>query len=50
MEFDGEQHGFRRAESIVSALEAELCFLGRVLGFTPADAVAPVPIENLDAA
>ncbi len=50
MEFDGEQHGFRRAENIVSALEAELCFLGRVLGFTPADAVAPVPIENLDAA
>ncbi|MBC7374150.1 MAG: prolyl oligopeptidase family serine peptidase, partial [Frankiales bacterium] len=33
--FDGEQHGFRRAETIVAALEAELSFYGQVLGFTP---------------
>jgi dipeptidyl aminopeptidase/acylaminoacyl peptidase len=33
--FEGEQHGFRRAESIVTALEAELSFYGQVLGFTP---------------
>ena len=33
--FEGEQHGFRRAETIVSALEAELSFYGQVLGFTP---------------
>lgn len=32
--FEGEQHGFRRAENIVAALEAELRFFGRVLGFT----------------
>ena len=50
LEFDGEQHGFRRAANIVRALEAELYFLGRVLGFTPADAVEPVTIDNLDAA
>jgi dipeptidyl aminopeptidase/acylaminoacyl peptidase len=41
--FEGEQHGFRRADSIVSALEAELWFYGRVLGFDPADDLDPVP-------
>jgi dipeptidyl aminopeptidase/acylaminoacyl peptidase len=29
--FEGEQHGFRRAETIVAALEAELAFYQRVL-------------------
>jgi len=47
IEFPGEQHGFRRAANIRRALEAELYFLGRVLGFTPADAVEPVAIDNL---
>ncbi len=41
--FEGEQHGFRRAESIVTALEAELWFYGRVFGFEPADDLPPVP-------
>ena len=49
LEFEGEQHGFRRAANIRRALEAELYFLGRVLGFTPADAVEPVAIDNLPA-
>ncbi|HRW36835.1 MAG: S9 family peptidase [Acidimicrobiales bacterium] len=40
--FEGEQHGFRRAESIVRALEAELWFYGRVFGFEPADPIEPV--------
>ncbi|KAA2265703.1 S9 family peptidase [Solihabitans fulvus] len=31
--FEGEQHGFRRAETIKAALEAELSFYGQVLGF-----------------
>jgi dipeptidyl aminopeptidase/acylaminoacyl peptidase len=30
--FDGEQHGFRRAGTIVAALRAELSFYGQVLG------------------
>ncbi len=47
LEFQGEQHGFRRAENIARALEAELYFLGRIFGFTPADAIEPVPIDNL---
>jgi dipeptidyl aminopeptidase/acylaminoacyl peptidase len=33
--FPGEHHGFRRAESIVAAAEAELSFYGQVMGFTP---------------
>ena len=45
--FEGESHGFRRAETIRRALEAELGFYGRVLGFVPADATAPLAIENL---
>ncbi len=40
--FEGEQHGFRKAENIVRALEAELWFYGRVFGFSPADQIAPV--------
>ena len=45
--FAGEQHGFRRAENITRALEAELFFYARVFGFELADPVAPVVIENL---
>ena len=30
-EFAGEAHGFRKAETIVAVLEAELAFLQRVL-------------------
>ncbi len=40
--FEGEQHGFRRAEHIVAALEAELWFYGRVFGFDPADDLPPL--------
>ncbi|MHB1006900.1 MAG: dipeptidyl-peptidase 5 [Chloroflexota bacterium] len=45
--FPGEQHGFRKADNIKRALDAELYFYGRIFGFTPADAVDPVKIENL---
>ena len=44
--FEGEQHGFRRAENIKRALDSELYFYSRVFGFDLADAVEPVPIEN----
>ena len=33
LRFDGEGHGFRKASTIVAALEAELAFYGEVLGF-----------------
>lgn len=44
--FEGEQHGFRKAETITRVAEAELWFYGKVLGFDPADEIAPVPLEN----
>ncbi len=47
LSFEGEQHGFRKASTIVRSLEAELLFYGRVFGFTPADEIAPFPIDNL---
>ncbi len=33
--FEGESHGFRKAESVTAALEAELSFYGEILGFNP---------------
>ena len=45
--FEGEQHGFRRAENIKRSLDGELYFYSRVFGFELADEVEPVPIENL---
>ncbi|MGI9033713.1 MAG: S9 family peptidase [Acidimicrobiales bacterium] len=45
--FPGEQHGFRRAETIRGAAEAELSFYGQVLGFAPAGDIEPVAVENL---
>ena len=46
--FEGEQHGFRRAENIRRALDGQLYFYSRVFGFDLADPVEPVPIENLE--
>jgi dipeptidyl aminopeptidase/acylaminoacyl peptidase len=34
--FEGESHGFRRAENVAAALRAELAFYGRVMSFAPA--------------
>jgi dipeptidyl aminopeptidase/acylaminoacyl peptidase len=45
--YEGEQHGFRKADNIVRSLEAELYFYGKVFGFEPADRIEPVPIDNL---
>ena len=45
--FPGEQHGFRKAENIIRAHEAELYFYSRILGFEPADNIEPVEIFNL---
>ena len=44
--FEGEQHGFRKAENIVRVAEAELWFYGQVLDFVPADVIEPVAIDN----
>jgi dipeptidyl aminopeptidase/acylaminoacyl peptidase len=45
--FQGEQHGFRRAETIMRCLEAELYFYGAVFTFTPAGPLTPIQIDNL---
>ncbi|KAJ1957445.1 Esterase lipase thioesterase active site [Dipsacomyces acuminosporus] len=46
IEFEGEQHGFRQEKNIIRALEGQFYFFGRILGFTPADDIEPVPIFN----
>ena len=43
----GEGHGFRKADSIVRTLEAELYFYLRIFGVEPAEPLAPVAIDNL---
>jgi dipeptidyl aminopeptidase/acylaminoacyl peptidase len=45
--FEGEGHGFRKAENIKRALEAHVSFLAQVFGFDPADEIEPIAIENL---
>lgn len=45
--FEGEQHGFRRAETIKRALEAELYFYSNIFNFKLAEEIEPVHIDNL---
>ncbi len=45
--FAGEQHGFRRAETIKRALDGELYFYSRVFGFDLAEEIEPIEIHNL---
>jgi len=47
--FEGEQHGFRRAENIKRSLDSEFYFYSKVIGFPIADRIDPVQIENLSA-
>jgi dipeptidyl aminopeptidase/acylaminoacyl peptidase len=37
LSFEGESHGFRRADTVTACLEAELAFYGQTLGFDPKD-------------
>ncbi len=48
MRFEGEGHGFRRAESRRAQYRAELGFLGRVFGFTPADGIPLLDVPGLE--
>jgi dipeptidyl aminopeptidase/acylaminoacyl peptidase len=45
--YQSEGHGFRRSENIINSVQASLSFLGRVFGFTPADRLPRLEIENL---
>jgi dipeptidyl aminopeptidase/acylaminoacyl peptidase len=44
--FEGEQHGFRKKENIRRSIEGELFFLSSIFGFSTADEIEPVKIEN----
>ncbi|MCC3496500.1 MAG: S9 family peptidase [Microcoleus sp. PH2017_25_DOB_D_A] len=45
--YEGEQHGFRRAENIKRTLDGEFYFYSRVFKFELAEPVEAVPIYNL---
>jgi len=45
LSFAGESHGFRKTETIVTCLEAELSFYGQIMGFMP-PGVTPVPLAG----
>ncbi|MFI6795908.1 S9 family peptidase [Streptosporangium canum] len=44
--FPGEQHGWRREETIVAAMEAELAFYGLIFGF-PTPEVPPLTLRGM---
>jgi dipeptidyl aminopeptidase/acylaminoacyl peptidase len=46
--YEGEGHGFRRADTIAASLNAKLSFVGQVFGFDPAGDVGVLPIDNLE--
>ena len=46
LEFEGEQHGFRKSDTIVTAVLSELAFYGRVFGFKPAGPAIDLEIRN----
>jgi dipeptidyl aminopeptidase/acylaminoacyl peptidase len=45
--FPGETHGFRKPENVTRAVQAELAFYGRIFGFSPAEPLPALAIENL---
>jgi dipeptidyl aminopeptidase/acylaminoacyl peptidase len=47
--FEGEQHGFRKAENIKRAIDAELYFYAQIFSIKIADAIEPIKIENFSA-
>jgi dipeptidyl aminopeptidase/acylaminoacyl peptidase len=44
--FEGEDHGFRKADSIIRSTEGELSFYAQVFGFEPGDRIQAVQVEN----
>lgn len=43
--FKGEQHGFRKAENIRRALDAQLFFFSKILGFPLSESIEPVAFD-----
>uniref|UniRef100_A0A0E0HMP0 Peptidase S9 prolyl oligopeptidase catalytic domain-containing protein n=1 Tax=Oryza nivara TaxID=4536 RepID=A0A0E0HMP0_ORYNI len=49
VEYEGEQHGFRKAENIKFTLEQQMVFFARLVGhFKVADGITPIKIDNFD--
>ncbi|GMN24668.1 hypothetical protein TIFTF001_040607 [Ficus carica] len=49
VEYEGEQHGFRKAENIKFTLEQQMVFFARLVGnFKVADEITPISIDNFD--
>ncbi|URE38638.1 Dienelactone hydrolase family [Musa troglodytarum] len=49
VEYEGEQHGFRKAENIKFTLEQQMMFFARLVGhFQVADPISPIKIDNFD--
>ncbi|KAG2394639.1 uncharacterized protein HKW66_Vig0079860 [Vigna angularis] len=49
VEYEGEQHGFRKAENIMFTLEQQMVFFARLVGhFNVADDITPIKIDNFD--
>ncbi|XP_054818542.1 uncharacterized protein LOC129318056 [Prosopis cineraria] len=49
VEYEGEQHGFRKAENIKFTLEQQMVFFARLIGhFNVADDITPIKIDNVD--
>ncbi|XP_020704574.1 uncharacterized protein LOC110115629 [Dendrobium catenatum] len=49
VEYEGEQHGFRKAENIKFTLEQQMLFFARTVGhFKVADPIVPIKIDNFD--
>lgn len=47
--FEGEGHGFRKPETNLAALKAELAFFSQVFGLEPADELPALVLENAEA-
>jgi len=45
--YEGEQHGFRKAENIEDALDRELAFYGKVFGMEGIPGVMEIEVDNL---
>ncbi|KAL2895149.1 3-dehydroquinate synthase [Bienertia sinuspersici] len=49
VEYEGEQHGFRKAENIKFTLEQQMVFFARTIGnFKVADDINAIKIDNFD--
>ncbi|PIA46430.1 hypothetical protein AQUCO_01500162v1 [Aquilegia coerulea] len=49
VEYEGEGHGFRKAENLKFTLEQQMMFFARLVGhFTVADDIRPIEIDNFD--